>query len=144
MKSIASFVLLAAAANIVAASDLNLSPAGGSFQVKRMRFGSGTPVTVSANGTDTATLIVDGLYHVPNFMPGFPTAATIWPRELPLECDPDAATGTPTCGGYRILPTMGRGEYIFVRPIEKELSPAPVVATPPPERLQATRKKPLG
>jgi hypothetical protein len=37
VKSIASFVLLAAAANIVAASDLNLSPAGGSFQVKRMR-----------------------------------------------------------------------------------------------------------
>lgn len=145
MKTILTSVLLAAACNLSAAADLH--PSGdNTFQIERRPFGSGTPATAASTGTDTALSIADGLYHVPNYLPGFPTAATIWPRELPVECQSDFETGRPTCSGYQVLPAVGRGEYIFVRPIAKPV-PVPavpsVVVTPPPPP-PPTRKKPLG
>lgn len=145
MKSIAVFLLSAAAGTAAVASDLKAPAPGDSIQVERVRFGSGTPAPVSVAGKDTAAFVADGLYHVPGFMPGYPTAATIWPRELPLECVSNPVDGTPACGGYRVLPAVGRGEYIFVRPVEKEL-PAPVVSNPAPVQVRpvAPAKKPLG
>lgn len=116
------------------------------FEVERLPFGSGTPAGGVTSGTESAHAVVDGLYHVPNYMPGFPTAATIWPRELPVECDSDSADGSPRCTGYRVLPAVGRGEYIFVRPYAKPMQKAVAAPPPPPppeKPIPVTHKKPL-
>lgn len=149
IKSISAAVLMLACHGACAAGEVDYPgkkdyapvPA---FEVERLPFGSGTPAGGVTTGTETARIVVDGLYHVPNYMPGFPTAATIWPRELPLECDHDAHTNGPACSGYRVLPAVGRGEYIFVRPYTRPAPPAVVVQPPPPPPPPATTKKPLG
>lgn len=115
-----------------------------SFEVERLPFGSGTPAGGVTTGTESARVVADGLYHVPNYLPGFPTAATIWPRELPVECDTESGEDSPHCTGYRVLPAVGRGEYIFVRPYAKPVKK--VVAAPPPpppQPVPVTHKKPL-
>jgi hypothetical protein len=53
------------------------------------------------------------VWHVPQYLPGFPTAATIWPRVIILQCASDL------CSGYEITPEMGRGEYLFFVPEKK-------------------------
>ena len=131
------------------AADVETLNVGEHFQVERIAYGSGTPATATTVGTETAEIVVDGLYHVPNYLPGFPTAATIWPRELPIECEADRLTGGPTCTGYRVLPAVGRGEYLFIRPVMKPIPPplTPVVepaVSPPPPPLPVALKKPLG
>jgi hypothetical protein len=152
VKTIFSAILLAGACHICVAADVIAVPGArktlpvAAFEVERIPFGSGTPANGVTVATETAHIVVDGLYHVPNYLPGFPTAATIWPRELPLECDTDPATGNPTCTGYRVLPAVGRGEYIFVRPYAKDVvpPPAPVVIDTPPPLAPVIAKKPLG
>jgi hypothetical protein len=145
----ATFVLFAAAGNSCLAVDVETLNVGEHFQVERIPFGSGTPATATTVGTETAEIVVDGLYHVPNYLPGFPTAATIWPRELPIECEADHLTGGPSCAGYRVLPAGGRGEYLFIRPVIKTVPPpltpavAPAVSPPAPPSPVAL-KKPLG
>ncbi len=131
------------------AADIDPSAAVPDFQVRRMPFGSGTPAPDVTNGTETALPVADGLYHVPNYLPGFPTAATIWPRELPLDCEPDADSGKPSCSGFEVYPATGRGEYLFVRPMLKTV---PLVTVPiqqnapaaPAPEIPVTHKKPLG
>lgn len=124
-----------------------LSDAANGIEVTKMALGSGTPA-LSTSGTETALLVGDGLYHVPNYLPGFPTAATIWPRALSLSCEPDAADGKLNCSGFEVIPALGRGEYIFVRPERKPAPPivtAPAPVPPaPPAPLETTRKKPRG
>lgn len=148
MKSIMTSVMLGVAWNICAAADAGYLSTLNGFEVERMPFGSGTPAVHMTSGTETADAVVDGLYHVPNYLPGFPTAATIWPREIPLDCAPDPVTGKPSCSGYQVIPAVGRGEYLFVRPMVKVVAPPPEprVAEPPPpeEPLPVTSKKPLG
>ncbi len=149
MKFYATFVLLAAIHPLCAATDITMPTDNAHFEVERVPFGSGTPSATMTTGTEAAELVVDGLYHLPNYLPGFPTAATIWPRELPIECESDPRTGRPTCTGYRVLPAVGRGEYLFIRPVAKvmPLPPAvvPVVSPEaPPENLPVALKKPLG
>jgi hypothetical protein len=62
-----------------------------------------------------------------------------------LDCDTDPGSGEPTCTGYRVLPAVGRGEYIFVRPYVKPAPLPPVIQTPPPPQpAPVTSKKPLG
>ncbi|WP_194722270.1 hypothetical protein [Noviherbaspirillum malthae] len=142
MKAIFHAVLLAAAAGTCAASAGELN-----FQVERLPFGSGTPFNGPAVGTESALHVMDGLYHLPNYLPGYPTAAVIWPRELPVECGPASTIDEAVCTGYRVLPAVGRGEYLFVRPVAKVVAPPPEVARPEPEVQPAppvTRKKPLG
>lgn len=140
VKIFIPFVLLAATCSIAAA-------AGGNFQIERMATGSGTPAVGETNGTETAEHVADGAYHAPNFLPGFPTAATIWPREVPITCELDRATQRKTCSGYRVIPAIGRGEYIFVRPTEVSAPPPVTVSAPPepkPVQVPVTVKKPLG
>jgi len=73
--------------------------------------GSGSP------GNDTvenAVEVSNGIMHAPQYLPGYPTAATIWPRVIDVPC-----TQTPTavvCNGYQWAPSMGRGEYLFFKP----------------------------
>lgn len=150
MNYFATFVLFAAAGNACLAADVDTLKVGEHFQVERIPFGSGTPATATTLGTETAEIVVDGLYHVPNYLPGFPTAATIWPRELPIECESDPFTGGPSCTGYRVLPAVGRGEYLFIRPVMKPVPPPPLIpvvesaVSPPPPPLPIALKKPLG
>ena len=149
MNYFATFVLFAAAGHICLAADGKTLEVGEHVQVERITFGSGTPATAATVGTETAEIVVDGLYHVPNYLPGFPTAATIWPRELPIECEANAVNGAMSCTGYRVLPAVGRGEYLFIRPVMKPVPPplTPVVApavAPPTLPLPVALKKPLG
>lgn len=141
MKICIPFILLAATCSIAAAASNN-------FQIERMATGSGTPAVGETNGTETAEHVVDGLYHAPNFLPGFPTAATIWPREVPTTCELDRVTQRKICSGYRVIPAIGRGEYIFVRPVEVPAPPPVTVSAPPepkpPAPVTVTIKKPLG
>ncbi|HEY8608129.1 MAG TPA: hypothetical protein VIM12_13525 [Noviherbaspirillum sp.] len=121
-----------------------LSDAEPVFEIERVPFGSGTPSEGYTSGTETARIVRDGLYHVPNHLPGYPTAATLWPREVPVACGGGDGPGSLSCEGYRIHPTIGRGEYLFVRPYVRQAPPPkPVEAAPPPEP-PVTRKKPLG
>ena len=91
----------------------NVSPASiASMKIERMYLGSGSQ---DAAGTDNADPVADfGVWHVPQYMPGFPTAATIWPRVVDVRCTEDNA-----CAGYLITPNMGRGEYLFFRPVKQ-------------------------
>ena len=62
--------------------------------------------------------------HVPQYLPGFPTAATIWPRIVEVNCESNK--GQLQCEGFHWTPDMGRAEYLFITPkvVEK---PAPVI-----------------
>jgi hypothetical protein len=92
--------------------------------VGRQEFGSGTP---GSTGTEGAVQW-DGsnIYHAPQYMPGYPTAATIFPRVVNLDCV-KSATGL-VCNGYNWLPELGRGEYLMFRPVVREAA-KPVVVT---------------
>lgn len=142
MKTIA--LALAVACQLCAAADFNPANADGGIEVGRRPFGSGTPQLGASAGAERADYIAGGLYHVPNYLPGFPTAATLWPREVTVECAPDPATGRPSCGGYSVRPALGRGEYIFIRPVMKP-APVPAVIVVPERscRCAALRRKPL-
>ena len=149
LKNVVSVIVLAGLYSISTAAEIDLSATVPDFQVKRMPFGSGTPAAAVTSGTESALPVADGLYHVPNYLPGFPTAATIWPRELPINCERDTNAGTATCTGFEVYAATGRGEYLFVRPV---LKTAPAIAAPAPATRSlepalitpVTHKKPLG
>ena len=68
----------------------------------------------NARGTENALPVGSlGVWHVPQYLPGYPTAATIWPRVIFLQCTADL------CAGYTITPEVGRGEYLFFVPADK-------------------------
>jgi hypothetical protein len=141
VKSILTIALVSIACNV--AAQTALVRANDSIDIERVPFGSGTPAVGMTAGTAEALHVADGQYHAPNYLPGFPTAATIWPREVSVECTSDTV-GKLTCGGYGLHPGMGRGEYIFVRPTIRAVPP-PVEKQPPmPEPTVVARKKPLG
>lgn len=94
-------LLLGVAAGPLAAAE--------NLKIERVPFGSGVQ---NAQGTENASPVGDlQVWHVPQYMPGFPTAATIWPRVVEVRCVDDL------CEGYAITPQMGSGEYLFFRPI---------------------------
>lgn len=102
-------------------------PVFSDVRIQRNILGSGLQnVSVSAQ-TETAIQVGDyGVYHAPQYMPGFPTAATIWPRVVEVECQNDL------CAGYENTPALGRGEYLFFKPrpmVSAAYSPA-VLPTP--------------
>lgn len=72
----------------------------------------GQPMVTVGNGT--AVYVDDGYYHATQYMPYFPTAGTIWPRVVTVDCT--QAGGKVQCNGYDWLPAMGRGEYLFIVP----------------------------
>jgi hypothetical protein len=82
------------------------------IRIERVSMGSGLQ---NASGTDNAEPVGDfGVWHVPQYMPGFPTAATIWPRVVVIQC-----SSNDLCSGYEVTPELGRGEYLFFRPVRK-------------------------
>lgn len=87
------------------------SVAAQSVNVQRNDFGSGTP---GATGFESAIKWDNDLYYAPQYLPGYPTAATIWPRAVDVECK--RVGSMLNCKGYNWTPEMGRGEYLMIRP----------------------------
>lgn len=76
------------------------------------------------------------ILHATQYLPNFPTAATIWPRVVAVPCV--KADAGLKCEGFRWSPALGRGEYLFITPEVKEVpvAPPPVIITVPgPERI---------
>lgn len=80
--------------------------------IDRQPLGSGQPGAV---GIENATKWDNNIYHAPQYMPGHPTAATLYPRVIDVPCV-QTATGL-NCKGYNWLPELGRGEYLMIRPV---------------------------
>lgn len=59
-----------------------------------------------------------GVGWAPQHMPGYPTAATLWPRVVEVECK--ISGKNLICDGYQVRPQYGRGEYLFIKPINKK------------------------
>lgn len=138
----AALVLLALAVNAQ-------SFEGSRVRVTGVPLGSGVPVAAGVPSSSYADHIAAGDYHVPNYLPGYPTAATLWPRVWHLPCKRDPADGDLLCAGYGVSPL--RGEYIYNRPVLEVVptgSPRETVpitpALPPPRPAPPVRKRPLG
>ncbi|MEX8195198.1 hypothetical protein [Comamonas guangdongensis] len=81
------------------------------LSIQRQLLGSGQQ---GAQGEEQAQPVGDyGVWHVPQYLPGYPTAATIWPRAVVVKCKDQH------CEGYVITPQMGPGEYLFFIPSEE-------------------------
>lgn len=93
-------------------------------EIQRLYLGSGEP---ARPGYENATFVLDGVYHAPQYLPGRPTAASIWPRVIDVPCTA-LATGGLRCQGYSWTPAMGRAEYLYFRPVMS--GPRPVGAGP--------------
>lgn len=139
--------ILATLAGLLLASSAFAADVG----IVRNELGSGTPGT---QGWERAVQVgPDSTYlHTPQYMPGFPTAATIWPRVVNVKCTSEKVyprahsqskevRTVQKCDGYNWSPELGRGEYLFINPTVVE-APQPVVITntvikevPGPERI---------
>ncbi|ABM35479.1 hypothetical protein [Polaromonas naphthalenivorans] len=87
--------------------------------IDRIPLGSGTP---GNDGVENAVEWDLNLYHAPQYMPGHPTASTIFPRAISVLCM-EKETGLH-CKGYNWLPEMGRTEYLMIRPMIVKEFPA--------------------
>lgn len=103
------------------------TPAKG-LVISKTQLGLGSPTPMLTVGNEEAKYVDDGYYHAPQYMPNYPTAATIWPRVVDVGCE-KGSVGI-VCEGYHLRPGLGRGEYLFVHPQVKEPA-TPVVAAPP-------------
>lgn len=95
--------------------------------VKILRNLMGSGIQNELMTADVATPVGDhGVYHAPQYMPGFPTAATIWPRIIEVQCQNNL------CAGYEITPALGRGEYLFFKPVNTVAVASIPIAAPAP------------
>lgn len=90
--------------------------------VHRVENGSGQP---NATGIENAEKWDQGVYHAPQYMPGYPTAATLWPRVVDVPCT--KVGDKVICNGYSWTPDMGRGEYLMIHPMIAEPAKPTVV-----------------
>ena len=70
---------------------------------------------------DTVARVVHpdyGLYHAPSYLPFYPTAAPIWPSIIEVSCIKKG--GNLICDNVIWSPSMGRGEYVYLKPVLKE------------------------
>ncbi len=113
--------MLAFAAALLVASTAFAQEVG----IVRNELGTGTPGT---QGYERAVKVgPDSDYrHAPGYLPGHPTAATIWPRVVEVPCTKSG--NALKCEGYTWQPKLGRGEYLFVKPVVIE-APQPVIVT---------------
>lgn len=119
-----SFLLMAALAVSTTAF------AAGDVNVTRKGLGLGTPSTKFSNAGVENTVPTNyspDVLFVPKYLPGYPTAATIWPRIVEVPCK--ETKGALECEGFHWTPDMGRGEYLFVTP-KVVAEPKPVVPVP--------------
>jgi hypothetical protein len=107
MKKIISVLALALIAGSAFAADDPI------IDVGRHSLGSGTPGLLGIEAISRWSND-EPIYHGPQYLAGYPTAATIWPRVVDVTCS--RVSGKLSCDGYDWQPRMGRGEYLFVRP----------------------------
>lgn len=88
--------------------------------IERVPLGSGAP---GDQGVENATPWDMDIYHAPQYMPGYPTASTIFPRAVSVFCV-TKETGIQ-CKGYNWTREMGRAEYLMIRPVMVKEFPAP-------------------
>lgn len=94
--------------------------------INRQLVGSGAQTGV---GKQTSIIVHrQGLLHTPNYMPGYPTATTLWPRVVRVPCV-KGVDGKLYCDQFDWTPADGRGEYIYYTPMVKE--PAYCPPSPP-------------
>ena len=86
--------------------------AGAQVSIDRTPLGSGTP---GNNGVENAIPWDLDIYHAPQYMPGYPTASTIFPKTVSVLCVQN--NNGIHCKGYNWHPEMGRAEYLMIRPI---------------------------
>lgn len=98
--------------------------------VLRQQLGSGAQGYI---GLERATHMGDGIYHAPQYLAGHPTAGTIWPRVITVGCD--VINQMWVCDSYDWAPSMGRGEYIYIKPVAKVKPEPHVIVVPGPERV---------
>lgn len=127
-----------------ATANAALAPAS-DVSIQRNTFGSGSP-DGEPGGYENGQMVFNDIYHVPQYLPGYPTAATIWPRVIDVPCTREP-NGELQCQGYNWLPKFGRGEYLFFRPVvavapgaEAPASePRPTAAAPDRRRARPDR-----
>ena len=85
--------------------------------IKNEPLGDGPPDQNVTIGGTIAHYWGDGLYEVPGYMPGYPTASVLWPRVVSVPCV-QQSDGVLECKGYEIQDQQWnhRGEYILFRP----------------------------
>jgi len=106
-KIISVLALMLVAGSALAADDPDI-------RVGRRSLGSGQPGLVGEE-TITRWSNTEPIYQGPQYMTGYPTAASIWPRVVEVPCT--RVAGKLVCDGYEWQPRLGRGEYLFVRPV---------------------------
>jgi hypothetical protein len=120
---------------VAAFCSLCQAQSGPDLQVENRLIGSGEQAVTNAKRFTNAKLVGDyGVYHVPQFLPYYPTAATIWPRVIEVKCK------GAQCDGYDWTPDMGRGEYVYFRAVQVAVAPAPVVLAAPPPAPMPVKK----
>jgi hypothetical protein len=125
MKNLIVIMVVLAVCGTVFAADVNLG---------KSVLGS------NPTGIENTKVVDNNILHAPQYMPNYPTAATIWPRVVEVPCT-KAANGDLNCAGYNWTPAMGRGEYLFVTP--KVIEPVkPTVVTVTKEVLVEVPAKP--
>ncbi len=91
-------------------------------QIQRNTLGSGQQ---GETGYESSTLVLDNdIFHAPQYLPFYPTAGTIWPRVVEVQCI--KSIDGLKCEGYDWLPALGRGEYLFFKPVIKTAVPVQV------------------
>ena len=101
-------------------------PLQAEIKIQHLPLGSGTPLVNERafnQPFNAAAEVGDyGVFQAPQFMPYYPTAATIWPRVVEVRCRGNQ------CEGYESSPALGRGEYLFFKPVQ-------IVTAPVTERI---------
>lgn len=96
--------------------------------IKNEQLGSGGPLPSVTVGSEQAIYWGDGMYYVPGYYPGYPTAGVMWPRMVEVPCTKNQ-DGSLSCHGYSVLAQQAgnRGEFILFKPVIQK----PVVAAAP-------------
>lgn len=107
--------------------------------IERNTLGSGAPSNMVGGFENATPILQNDIFHAPQYLPYHPTAASIWPRVVEVDCKRAAgATNDLVCQGYNWSPAMGRAEYLFIKP--RIVTPVQPIVTPPvvvpgPERI---------
>jgi hypothetical protein len=109
-----------------------LGTACAQVEIGRAFLGSGQP---GAMGFENASAVSNDVYHAPQYLPGLPTAATIYPRVMEVLCR--ASGAGLQCDGYNWLPSMGRAEYLFFTPVIAAAAPVAALAPELPAPVTA-------
>lgn len=104
-------------------------------RIGRVLLGSGEPGGGPGAAYENATQVYSNLFHAPQYLPYFPTAATIWPRVIEVPC---RQSGTDLlCDRYYWRPEYGRGEYLFFTPVMQSAAASGIVDNTGPAANQA-------